>query len=92
MGVLCKSAGVVLAAARVEGAGALRRDPAGESEALLTGAGRGCPSGEDLALLLEREPVLTAPECRPAGGPGDCGYCSPEWGKSPAGSCDLEPC
>lgn len=90
VGVLCKSAGVLLAEVHAEGAGALR--PAETAATLLTGADRGSLSGEDLTWVLVRGPVLSAPGCMSVGCPGGCGCCSPELGKSPVETCGLEAC
>lgn len=36
--------------------------------------------------------MLSGPGGKLVGCPGGRGCCSPEWGKSPAETCDLEPC
>lgn len=91
--VLCKSVGVLLAEVRAGGAGALSRGPAeGVAATLLTGADRVPLSGGDPTWLPVHGPVLSVPGDMLVGCPGDCGCCSPEWGKSPVETCGLAAC
>lgn len=91
--VLCKSVGVPLAEGRAGGAGAPSLDPAEVVPATsLSGAGRGLPSGGDLAWLQPHGPVLSVPVGMLVGFPGGCGCCSPGWGRNLAEMCGLVAC
>lgn len=88
--VVCRSVGVLPAEVH---AGALSQGPAeGAAVTSLTGADRGLLSGGDLTWLLVHGPVLSVPGGMRVGCPGDCGCCSPEWGKSPVETCGLVAC
>lgn len=89
----CKSVGVLLAEVRAGGAGALSRDPAeGAAATSLTEADRDLLSGGDLTWLLVHGPVLSVPGDMLVGCLDGRGCCSPEWGKSPVGTCGLVAC